>query len=324
MQILTRSVLVLAALLAAAPPALVSSPDEGPFTLAVVRRDGIMIPFATYDGQRWVNTWPEPKSNPEIPISLRDVPKEWWGRSGIPASWTFWSLDGRSRPLKVFAPAQLQVHCLTSVGLRTDYLPTVPPPPPNQHHQPKDGLATSGTLPIERIEVLNNQQPEWNSTAPLLDFPILTAEETTISKYRNWTPLVSPEQRARTSSKLEVLCRSSGPTPGSPIYYFEAVKQYDKPLDQSRWASRNCSMMTFGGGFLRTGADGNPRTNLWVVITDCNAREVEYLLPLGVLKLNGRTIWIVQFSGFGRERYTLLDVTDQKVAMLVNTFGGGC
>ena len=28
------------------------------FTLAVVRRDSIAIPFATYDGKRWKNAWP--------------------------------------------------------------------------------------------------------------------------------------------------------------------------------------------------------------------------------------------------------------------------
>jgi hypothetical protein len=324
MRILARSALVLAAIVAAAPPALVSGPEEGPFTLAVVRRDGIMIPFVTWDGRRWLNTWPEPKANPEIPISLRDVPKEWWGRSGIPASWAFWSLDGKTRPLKVLAPVQLQVHCLTNVGLRTDYFPTAPPPPPGQHHQPKDGLAISGTTSIEPVEILNNRQPEWTNTAPLLDHPVLAAEEVAIGKSKGWTSPVSPEQRARTLSKLEVLCRSSGPTPDNPIYYFEAVKQYDKPLDQSYWAPRDCNMMTSVGGFLRRGGDGDPRVNLWVAITDCNARGVDYLLPLGVLKLNGRTIWIVQFSSFGRERYTLLDITDQQLITLANTFGGGC
>ena len=323
MRILARSALVLAALVTLAASDRVTSPEQEPFTLGVVRRDGIMIPFATYDGQRWVNTWPEPKADPEIPISLRDVPKEWWGRSGVPASWTFWSLDGKSRPLKILAPVQLKVHCVSTVGLRTDYLPMAPPPPPGQHHQPKDGLAISGAMSIQPVEVLNNRLPEWNNTAQQLQYPVLSAEETAIGKSKNWTSPVSPEQRAKTLPKLEVLCRSSGPTPDNPIYYFEAVKQYDKRLDPV-WAPIGCNMMTSVGGFLRWGADGKPRINLSVAITDCNARSVDYLLPLGVLRLNGRVIWIAQFSGFGRERYTLLDVSEQGMVNLLNTYGGGC
>jgi hypothetical protein len=325
MRIVTRSALVLAALVAASPSARVASPEQAPFTLGVVRRDGIMIPFATYDGQRWVNTWPEPKADPEIPISLRDVPKQWWGRTGMPVSWNFWSLDGKSRPLKVLAPVQLKVHCVGTVGLRTNYFPMVPAPPPSQHHQPKDGLAVSGPTPIEPIEVLNDRQPEWNNAAQQIQMGVLSAEEGAIGKARGWTSPVSPEQRARTSAKLEVLCRSSGQTPDNPIFYFEAVKQYDKPLNP-QWLPASCNMMTFVGGFLRKGADGKPRVNEWVAITDCNARSVDYLLPLGVLRLNGRIIWIVQFSGFGHERYTLLDVTEHAMASLtlLDTYGGGC
>ena len=48
------------------------------FTLAVVRRDSIAIPFATYDGKRWKNSWPAPESRVTAPIVLADVPKRWW------------------------------------------------------------------------------------------------------------------------------------------------------------------------------------------------------------------------------------------------------
>jgi len=323
MRILTRSALVLAALLAAGAPARVTGQGQGPFTLAVVRRDGIMIPFAAWDGRRWADTWPEPGRDVEVPISARDVPKQWWGRAGMPASWTFWSLDGRSRPLKVLAPVQLKVHCQSTVGLRTDYFPMVPPPPPSQQHQPKDGLAVSGPVPIEPIEILNSAQPEWGTIAQQVQSPVLSAEESAIGKNRNWASPVSPEQRARTPAKLEVLCRFSGPARDNPIFYFEAVKQYDKPLNPT-YPPTTCNMKTFVGGFLRAGADGKPRLTYWLTITDCNARSVDYMFPLGVLKQNGRIIWIAQFSGFGHERFTLLDVTEPGMVTLLTAQGGRC
>jgi hypothetical protein len=44
MRISTRSALLLAALVTAGLSARAISPEQGPFTLGVVRRDGMMIP----------------------------------------------------------------------------------------------------------------------------------------------------------------------------------------------------------------------------------------------------------------------------------------
>jgi hypothetical protein len=47
-------------------PQLVPAPASGggptaeapPFVLGVVRRDGIVIPFSSFDGKRWDTPWP--------------------------------------------------------------------------------------------------------------------------------------------------------------------------------------------------------------------------------------------------------------------------
>ncbi len=51
-------------------------------TFAVVRGDGLLIPFATWTGERWGNTWPTPAKRLDVPVQLRDLPARWWGKTG--------------------------------------------------------------------------------------------------------------------------------------------------------------------------------------------------------------------------------------------------
>ena len=53
------------------------------FTIAVLRRDGILIPFAAFDGRAWETPWPASDSGVVLPIALGDVPRsggELWAR----------------------------------------------------------------------------------------------------------------------------------------------------------------------------------------------------------------------------------------------------
>ena len=51
------------------------------FAAAVLRRDGILLPFAAFDGKRWSHPWPAAQRAGDlmVPISLSAVPKSWWG-----------------------------------------------------------------------------------------------------------------------------------------------------------------------------------------------------------------------------------------------------
>ncbi|HEV2179274.1 MAG TPA: hypothetical protein VGR59_03090 [Gemmatimonadaceae bacterium] len=48
------------------------------FVLGVLRRDGIVIPFATFDGKDWRTDWPAPRDHVDVPIDIASVPKDWW------------------------------------------------------------------------------------------------------------------------------------------------------------------------------------------------------------------------------------------------------
>ena len=40
----------------------------GAFTVGVLRRDGVIVPFAAFDGKRWSNRWPPPALDSTVPV----------------------------------------------------------------------------------------------------------------------------------------------------------------------------------------------------------------------------------------------------------------
>ena len=128
-------------------------------TFAVLRRDGIVVPFASYEAGRWLNRWPEPGRRLEIPISVDATPKSWWLKDRPAAAWTAWPVQGESRVIHVRSPVNLTVQCERQVGLQTDYSSVLPPVPRDMQPHPKDGLATTGVVVVEPIEMLTAASP---------------------------------------------------------------------------------------------------------------------------------------------------------------------
>ncbi len=134
--------LALAAIVAAAEP---PAPDaEASFAVAMLRRDGVLVPFAVNDGKRWSSPWPGPKFQLEAPLTFASIPEHWWGRAAPASTWIAWPTLKEPRAVHVTGPVVFGAHCLSNVGLQTDYKSAEPVPPVTQHHHPKDGLATTG------------------------------------------------------------------------------------------------------------------------------------------------------------------------------------
>src|SRR5436309_2759936 len=154
MSALSRAVAaVLALALAAVLP--LNGQGRGAFALGVLRRDGVLVPFASYSGRAWSAEWPRPDSNPILPIGLGDIPRRWWGAPGPEAPWTAWLVDGTSRPLALRRPEHPRVFCAAQLGVRTDY--TGGAFDPRDPTVGKDGLAIAGDakmLPVIQVSLL--------------------------------------------------------------------------------------------------------------------------------------------------------------------------
>src|SRR5689334_10017948 len=76
--------------------AAVPAADDAPFTVGVLRNDGIVIPFAVFDGKEWSEPWPTVLRSVDLPIDIANVPQKWWGKTGPIVEMTAWS-DGVAR-----------------------------------------------------------------------------------------------------------------------------------------------------------------------------------------------------------------------------------
>src|SRR5215467_13652021 len=81
------------------------------FTIGVVRRDALIVPFATYDGKQWKNYWPAPANDVDVPLSLRSISKRWWGPVGPREMWQVSTSAASPRMVSVRQPDWVTSFC---------------------------------------------------------------------------------------------------------------------------------------------------------------------------------------------------------------------
>jgi hypothetical protein len=286
---------------------------EGAFGVGVLRRDGLVIPFATFDGKNWRNAWPSPAADPAVPINVASVPQRWWGPTGPVESWHAW-LRSSEQSIRVTQPDWVQVLCARHLALRTDYKASGIVPPDEEQPYPKDGLAVSSAQPIDRIAVLEPTAIELNDLGPALLRAFNDAERNTASGANH------PMSR-RGREAIQPAIDAAYAFGASPRYYYvEAVRAY-RELGQT---ADQCLATAYGTGwFIREG--GTVRSVVTAVdLLPCNRFGASYMLPLGIVRSGARIFWLAQFSGWDHERYAVLELTPKKIEVMVTTWGGGC
>jgi hypothetical protein len=300
-------------------PVLLLADDPSSFMLSVLRRDGILVPFASYHKGKWATPWPVPGKSAIIPLALADVPSEWWWKVPPTATWTLWPVDGAARPLRTTAPAIYPAQCTSGVGLTTDYKTERPIPPPIERPFPKDGLAISGPVKIDRIEVLDNRAPEWDDFTRRIRQPFAHVERNAVREFSHWRPPLSRDERESRPVTIESLYRAKVPAAGE-IYFVEASRSYDDPRQKD-----GCDVVTFVSGWIRPWKPDRHVFDLSAVVTYCDRAGVEFVLPLGLLRLESRPpAWIVQVASWDYERYVIIETGPNENKLLVNAFGGNC
>ena len=285
------------------------------FAVGILRRDGVLIPFATFDGKRWRNSWPPPQFELTVPISVDGIPSRWWGPTGRLDTWQAW-IGGASRPLRVVQPDWVGVHCARSIALKTDYRAEDAIPPPNVQPYPKDALAVSPPQPIEPIEIVALDSDAAREVLGKVRAAFNEAERGTESNYGH--PIARRSREGVEPTVEAIYAFGSAPR----VYYLEAVRPY---RERGR-AVDDCTAMAIGTGwFIRDGADGAVRPLLMMVdVLHCDRRGASYMLPLGALRDGAKTFWFVQFSGWDHERYAVIEITAKKAVAVLSTWGGGC
>src|SRR3954471_7780842 len=91
------------------------------FTVAIVRSDGALVPFAAYDAGRWERAWPAPEEATDIK-AVDNVPSVRSRRGGrVPDVWRVWPASGAPGVhVHVNGVEVVEAYCERQIALRTD------------------------------------------------------------------------------------------------------------------------------------------------------------------------------------------------------------
>lgn len=283
------------------------------FGVGVLRRDGIIVPFAAFDGKRWSSAWPPPSLELTIPVDVRGIPSRWWGPTRALENWQAWT-TGEPQSLRIVQPDWVNVHCLRQIGLRSDYRPRDAPPPRTEQPYPKDGLAVSPPQPVERIAVVPAASDETRALIPAVYEAFNKAERQVESRYGH--PMSRRAREGRIPDIEAVYASGDHPR----IYYVEAIRPYRR-LGQS---ADVCEAVGFATGwFAREGADVRSLETV-VDVLRCDRSGTSYMLPLGVMRVAGTQYWLAQFSGWDHERFVVVEIKPKTVEAVLSVWGGSC
>lgn len=290
------------------------------FTLGVLRADGVILPFATWDGEGWSADWPAAILQLELPIDLDAIPAKWWGAAGRPGTFALWSEGTRVGDVTPERPAMVVVMCDRRIGLRTSTRAPVALPPPSEP-TPKQGLVISGSQPIDPIARVSQYAADFKALALALGEAAADAEDRAARRFSDWKHPFLREQRRKVPVELEALYRvpMDDPAWGSATY-IEAVKKYPaRPWDEG------CGLVTSVSGWIRRSPKGEVKYDLSARITYCDRKGVTYMLPLGAVKVGGHTFWVFQMSGWTGEWYSVVRPSPKGIEYHVDYYAGhGC
>ena len=316
---LVLGVLVPALLAPTLPAPPIAQDEEAPFVLGVLRRDGVVIPFASFGGKNWESRWPDELRWTDLPITLGDVPPRWWGKAGPPSSLTIWAEGTARGSIHLDRPVMITPACERRIGVTSDYRSTEIPPPPSVRPYPKEGLVTSGPEPIVLPLRVSQGNAEWVAATKVLAGPMDAAEQSAINQFTDWKHPVKRDDRKKIPIEIEALYRAPMDAEGWTAYHVEVIKRYPPgPKDEG------CGLVTSATGWVAIGPKGKHWTQLYARITYCDRKGVAYFLPLGLMNLRGRRYWIFQASGYDSEGYAIVRPTSKAIEPVVSYTAGRC
>lgn len=292
-------------------------PDRG--TLAVLRRDGLSIPFASVVRDIW-HVWPANLRNLEIPVTLDAIPDRWWG-GRPPETWQAWPAGSAPQPVSVSAPTTVRIYCDGRLAFRTSYRSGEALPPAAMQPYPKDGLVVGGGLRLEPIEIVDRGSTERGALAVALLSAFNRAEDSTVDtvrSYSRWRHPVGEDERHASPVRIESWYRAALDEPGWGLSFIEAVRAYPpRPEDEG------CGLETlFSGWVFSSPDDPIERTDLIAKITYCDRVGAVYMLPFGRLRVRNDLYWVFQMSGWDEEWYTVARVRRNRVNYPVEYLAG--
>lgn len=281
-----------------------SEPRERRYRIAVARADGIIVPFAEHDDGYWRPIWAgvETSRNYDVPLTIDDVQARWWGPDGPATKWWLWQRRGVADAMAVTGSRAVATPCGTEVGLATGYKPPAPVPPATVAPYPKAGLATTAPIDYEPIVPLARDAPAWARVEAAIAREFPRAELGTLYAMR-WAHPTPAREREKTA--LDV--RNVWHVPGSPFYYYEAMRRY--PERNPPRGEEPCDLVTYVAGYLwEKGEERLRSAGSSALVSYCHLERAVFMWPLGAIREGPRMYWVLQVAGWNSESYSIVEV----------------
>ena len=313
---LTALVAAIASVAMATPYARQESSDA--FLIAVLNRDGLAVPFAAFNGRRWVSPWPRYQRG-EMPMTLSDVDTDWWGIGVKPERMALWRNGEKVGEASFSALSQVKVLCSTRLGLRTDYTSRELAPPRLRQPYPKDGVLVTGNVAMSRIDIIEANAPERVRAVQLITEEFDKQEKRAIRSFDGWEHPFADAARKKIPITIEAMYRAPSDASGWTTYFVESIRQFP-----ARLRDGGCGLATSGQGWLHVSASGKTHVDLTSRVTYCDRKGVGFMLPFGTVRAGGRTYWIYQYSGYDAEFYQVTRPEPDDVKVAAGFHAGSC
>jgi hypothetical protein len=302
---LLGALMFLSLALNARPSAIQSSTAEPSrsYSVAVVRADGAMVPFARFDRGSWRPLWTGVTGeSTTVPETLEKVPAVWWGPSGPVLKWTLWSGRGEPAPINVTSTRAVAAPCGKQSALGTDYAPPTTLPPADQAPFPKVGIATTAAVDFEPIPEVAREDPNWLRVRRALERREFRKAETDALTDMRWKHPTPSAIREQTPIDLQAVWHVKD----SRFFYFEAMRHYRDPNPEKDQPP--CPLITYVAGYFWEDPSGELRpVGVRGLITYCHMEHAAFLWPLGVIREGGKQYWLLQSSGWRGEFYRIME-----------------
>lgn len=282
------------------------------FTVAIVRPDGGLVPFAAYDAGRWERAWPEADEATDAKV-IDNVPSVWRRRGGrVPDVWRVWPASGGTAiDAKVSGLDVVEAHCSGQVALKTNL------PKAKAEHPRKFGIAVdSSSVPVGVVEEVRRSDSIWTAAerAVVANFSRLEVAQAAANGEQ------LPRETPVPDTQITALYHEAK-SPRSPLY-FAAEKKYRTPRFPQ---DPQCSTLTTMTGWLvPTDAKTYTLLDPKVYVTDCDAKEARTGLPLAAFRISGRLLWVLQEHGYEDETYLIAEIRETGIRYPIEVNGGGC
>lgn len=270
------------------------------FNLAVVRADGVLIPFAQFSRGAWHSLWTamDPSAKVTVPVTLDDVEERWWREEPPTIEWTLRRHGGEPITLRALQPQAVYTPCGTEIGLKTDYKPAGMLPPPHQAPYPKLGVAASADVEISPIDSVSDGSTDWIRVQRALEDREFRNAELRAINDMGWTHPVKTIEREKRTIELQAVWHVKD----SRFFYFEAMRRYPDPKPPK--GKPPCELVTYVAGyFWEERSEQLKPVGVRGLVTYCHMERAMFLWPFGVIRDGEKQYWLFQSAGWTGEMY---------------------